>query len=154
MLEEQINKDYIKAMKDRDAVKSSTLNFLRAQLKNLFIEKKAGKADVRSLQDADVIGVIKKQIKQRQDSIAQYEKGGRRDLADKEAAELAVLRHYLPEEMSEQELDALVAGAIEEAQAGSVKDMGRVMKIVTGKAQGRADNKLVSELVKKALSRI
>ena len=149
MLEEQIGKDYIKAMKDRDSVKSSTLSFLRAQMKNVLIEKRA-----ENLKDEEVVAVIKKQIKQRQDSIQQYEKGGRQDLAGKEAAELAILKDYLPEEMSEQELEGVVTAAIEEAQADSMKDMGKVMKIIADKVQGKADNKLVSELVKRAISQL
>lgn len=149
MLEEQIGRDYIQAMKDRDRIRSSTLSFLRAQMKNVIIEKKAD-----NLKDDEVIAVIKKQIKQRQDSITQYEKGGRQDLADKEAAELAILKGYLPEEMAAEELEGLVAEAIKEAQAASMKDMGKVMKIVAEKTQGKADNKLVSELVKKALSQL
>ena len=147
MLEEQINKDYVQAMKDRDKVKSGTLSFLKAQMQNVLIEKKADK-----LEDSDVIIVIKKQVKQRQDSITQYEKGGRQDLAGKEASEMAILKDYLPQEMSEQELEGLVSMAIEEVKAESMKDMGKVMKIITEKVQGRADNKLVSELVKRALS--
>ncbi len=149
MLEEKINKDYIAAMKEGDKVKSSTLSFLRAQLKNILIEKKIDK-----LEDKDVIVVIKKQVKQRQESIIQFEKGGRQDLAGKETAESAILKEYLPEEMSEQELEGIVSGAIGESGAESMKDMGKVMKIVTGKVQGQADNKLVSELVKRALSQI
>ncbi|MCK5082333.1 MAG: GatB/YqeY domain-containing protein [Candidatus Omnitrophica bacterium] len=149
MLEEQIGKDYIKAMKDRDSVKSSTLSFLRAQMKNVLIEKRA-----ENLKDEEVVAVIKKQIKQRQDSIQQYEKGGRQDLAGKEAAELVILKDYLPEEMSEQELEGVVTSAIEEAQADSMKDMGKVMKIIADKVQGKADNKLVSELVKRAISQL
>jgi len=149
MLEEQISKDYIKAMKGGDKVRSLTLNYLRAQIKNILIEKRVDK-----LEDSDVILVIKKQVKQRQESIIQYEKGGRQDLAGKESVELTILKEYLPEEMSEQELEKLVTGSIEEAQAESMKDMGKVMKIVTGKVQGRADNKLVSELVKRALSQV
>ncbi len=149
MLEEQIGKDYIKAMKDRDSVKSSTLSFLRAQMKNVLIEKRA-----ENLKDEEVVAVIKKQIKQRQDSIQQYEKGGRQDLAGKEAVELAILKDYLPEEMSEQELEGVVTAAIEEAQADSMKDMGKVMKIIADKVQGKADNKLVSELVKRAISQL
>lgn len=149
MLEEQINKDYIQAMKARDAVKSSTLSFLRAQMKNVMIEKKSEK-----LEDNEVIIVVKKQVKQRQDSIVQFEKGGRQDLAGKEAAELAILKEYLPEEIPEEELEGYVTSAIEEAQASSMKDMGNVMKIITGKVQGRADNKLISELVKRALSQL
>ena len=149
MLEEQIGKDYIKAMKDRDSVKSSTLSFLRAQMKNVLIEKRA-----ENLKDEEVVAVIKKQIKQRQDSIQQYEKGGRQDLAGKEAVELAILKDYLPEEMSEQELEGVVTAAIEEAQADSMKDMGKVMKIIADMVQGKADNKLVSELVKRAISQL
>src|SRR3990167_1748673 len=95
MLEDQLQKDYIQAMKDRDTVKSSTVNFLRAQLKNVRIERRS-----ETLEDKDVVTVIKKQIKQRQDSIEQYEKGGRKDLADKETAEMAILKTYLPEELS------------------------------------------------------
>lgn len=147
MLEQKINKDYIDAMKARDRVKSSTLNFLKSQLKYVIIEKK-----VTELPDPDVIVVIKKQIKQRQESIEQYQKGNRQDLADKEIAELAILKSYLPQEMSEAELNKIIQDVIKETQASSIKDMGKVMKAVGEKTAGRADNKVVSELVKKVLS--
>ena len=147
MLEEQLQKDYFQAMKDRDTVKASTVNFLRAQLKNVRIEKRS-----ETLEDKDVVTVIKKQIKQRQDSIEQYEKGGRKDLADKETAEMAILKSYLPEELSEQALQQFIEQAIRETGAQSMKDMGNVIKAVAAKAQGRADNRVVSELVKKALA--
>ena len=147
MLEEQLQKDYFQAMKDRDTVKASTVNFLRAQLKNVRIEKRS-----ETLEDKDVVVVIKKQIKQRQDSIEQYEKGGRKDLADKETAEMAILKKYLPEELSEQALQQFIEQAIRETGAQSMKDMGNVIKAVAVKAQGRADNRVVSELVKKALA--
>ena len=147
MLEDQLQKDYIQAMNDRDAVKSSTVNFLRAQLKNVRIEKRS-----EILEDKDVVAVIKKQIKQRQDSIEQYEKGGRKDLADKETAEMAILKTYLPEELSGEVLQQLVDQAVAETGAQSMKDMGNVIKAVAAKAQGKADNRVISELVKKALS--
>ncbi len=147
MLEDQLQKDYVQAMKDRDTVKSSTVNFLRAQLKNVRIEKRS-----ETLEDKDVVTVIKKQIKQRQDSIEQYEKGGRKDLADKEMAEMAVLKSYLPEELSAQALQQFVEDAIRETNAQSMKDMGNVIKAVAAKAQGRADNRAISELVKTALA--
>ena len=147
MLEEKIDKDYVQAMKDRNAIKSSTISFLRAHLKNIHIEKK-----IKALEDVDVITVIKKQIKQRQDSIEQYQKGGRQDLVDKETAELNILKSYLPQELGEEELKKIINEAIGEAQASSMKDMGKVMKIVSEKVSGRADNKFVSELVKKALT--
>jgi len=147
MLEDQLQKDYIQAMKDRDALKASTVNFLRAQLKNVRIEKRS-----ETLEDKDVVTVIKKQIKQRQDSIEQYEKGGRKDLADKETAEMAILKTYLPEELSGEVLQQLVDQAVAETGAQSMKDMGNVIKAVAAKAQGKADNRVISELVKKALS--
>ena len=147
MLEEQLQKDYIQAMKDRDTIKASTVNFLRAQLKNVQIEK-----HTTALEDKDVVAVIKKQIKQRQDSIEQYQKGGRKDLADKETAEMVILKNYLPEELSEPALQQFVEQAIRETSAQSMKDMGNVIKTVAAKAQGRADNRVISELVKKALA--
>lgn len=146
MLFDQISKDYITAMKAKDKPKAETLNFLRAQLKNVVIEKR-----LETLEDPDVIAVIKKQVKQRQDSIEQYKNGGRSDLADKETAELAVLKSYLPEEMSEEELKKLVDNAVEEVGATSMKDMGGVMKIVLAKSQGRADSKEASKVVKEKL---
>ncbi len=147
MLEDQINKDYIQAMKDRDTVKSSTLNFLRAAVKNVRIEKR-----VEKVEDADLIAVIKKQVKQRQDSIEQYKAGNRQDLVQKEEAELNILKSYLPQELSEEALSQIIREVIKETQASSMKDMGKIMKPVMEKTAGRADNKMVSELVKKILS--
>jgi hypothetical protein len=147
MLEDKIMNDYKQAMKEKNALKVSVLNFLRAQLKNLAIDKKQDK-----LPDTDVVVIIKKQIKQRQDSIAQFEKGGRNDLADKEKAELEILKTYLPEEMSEEEIGRIVEESIRECGASSMKDMGDVMKKVMSKVAGRADNKLVSDTVRKKLS--
>lgn len=149
MLEEKISKDYIQAMKNKDALRSSTINFLRAQIKNVCIEKKAEKVD-----DVDVLAVIKKQVKQRQDSIVQFQKGGRGDLVAKEQAELDILKGYLPEEMSPEVLKVIVQEVMQEEQAASMKDMGRVMKAVLDKAQGAADNRLVSTLVKEALGQL
>lgn len=147
MLEEIITKDYILAMKEKDPVKVSTLSFLRASLKNALIDKKQSK-----LEDADVVAVIKKQVKQRQDSIGQFEKGGRTDLVEKEKKELQVLKSYLPEEMPEEELKALIEKAIAESEATSIKDMGKVMKILLPQIAGKADNKMASDLVREKLT--
>ncbi|MCA9400330.1 MAG: GatB/YqeY domain-containing protein [Candidatus Omnitrophica bacterium] len=149
MLFDQISSDYISAMKAKDSTRSATLNFLRAQLKNVIIEKRADKLD-----DPDVISVIKKQVKQRQDSIEQYKAGGREDLVQKEQAELEILQSYLPEEMSDENLEEIVASAITETQAGSMKDMGKVIKLVMEKTSGQADNKRISESVKFKLSQL
>ena len=147
MLSEQIDNDYKEAMKARNTIKSSTLSFLRAQLKNVLIDQRLPK-----LEDTDVLTVIKKQIKQRQDSIAQFEQGGRQDLADKEKQEMSILKSYLPEEMSAEELKSIIQSVIQEAHAKTMKDMGNVMKIVLPKVAGRADTKAVSDLVKQSLS--
>lgn len=147
MLSEQIDNDFKQAMKDRAPVKVSTLSLLRSQLKYVMIDKKADQLD-----DADIFAVIKKQIKQRQDSIEQYEKGGRQDLADKEKQELAILKAYLPEGLSDADLQAVVTAVVKETASQGMKDMGKVMKEVASRVAGRADNKAVSEAVKKILS--
>jgi len=149
MLTERITNDYKQAMKDKAAVKSSTLSLLRSQFKNVMIEKKA-----EQLPDADAIAIIKKQVKQRQDSIEQYEKGGRQDLADREKQELAILQEYLPAEMAEDQLKTIIADAIKESNAAGPKDMGSVMKLVVAKVAGQADNKTVSNLVRQALAEV
>lgn len=148
-LDEKISKDYIQAMKDKDSAKSSTLSFLRSQLKYALIEKKVDK-----LADQDVIAVIKKQVKQRQDSIEQFTKGGRADLVEKEKRELGILESYLPAEMGEAQLKVYIEEAIKEAQASGIKDMGKVMKLVLAKTAGAADGKLVSDLVKSRMSQM
>ncbi len=146
MLQDQITKDYIQAMKDQDKAKSAALSFLRAQIKNIVIEKKN-----QNLEDADVIAVIKKQIKQRQDSIEQFDRGGRQDLVVKERSEMEIFETYLPEQATEEEIRAVVKRVIAELHAQSLKEMGAVMKNVVVKLEGRADNKIVSELVRQAL---
>ena len=149
MLLKQITADYIQAMKARESQKASTLNFLRAQIKNVMIDKRA-----EELEDTEIIAIIKKQVKQRQDSIQQYKNGARDDLAVKEQQELDILKDYLPEEMTAQELEPLVREALKETGASGIKDMGSVMKTLMPKVAGKADNKLVSELVQKELGRL
>jgi len=149
MLLKKINADYIQAMKSRETGKSQALSFLRAQLKNVMIDKR-----IDDLDDADVIAVLKKQVKQRQDSIEQYQQGGRADLAEKEKFELGLLKTYLPQEMSAEELRPIVEQAVHESGASGMKDMGSVMKALMPKVSGKADNRMVSELVKQVLSRM
>lgn len=142
-----INKDYIQAMKDRDTPRSAALNYLRAMIKQVKVDKR-----LEAIDDNEVIAVIKKQIKQRQDSIEQFEKGGRIDLAEKEKYEVALMKVYLPAEMSADEIKAIVSAVVVETGAMSMKDMGNVMKAVREKAGGKADGKLVSDLVKDKLA--
>jgi hypothetical protein len=147
MLSQQIDNDFKQAMKDRQPTKVSTLSLLRSQFKYVMIEKKSEK-----IEDADVIAVIKKQIKQRQDSIEQYEKGGRPELAQKEKEEYEILKSYLPAEMSAADLEKIIADIVKETGSQGMKDMGKVMKEASARLAGRADNKAVSETVKKILS--
>ncbi|MBF0486080.1 MAG: GatB/YqeY domain-containing protein [Candidatus Omnitrophica bacterium] len=145
-LEQKINQDYIQAMKDKNQQKSGALNYLRAMIKQVKVDKR-----LEAVDDNEVIAVIKKQIKQRQDSIEQFEKGNRQDLADKEKLEVEIMKVYLPLEMSADEIKAVITAVVEELKASSMKDMGAVMKAVREKAGSRADGKLVSELVKERL---
>ena len=148
MLEQKITNDYIQAMKSKETAKASALSFLRAQIKNVMVDKR-----VEKVADEDVIAVIKKQVKQRQDSIEQFTQGGRADLAAKETAELALLQSYLPAEMSNEQLTTIVQETIKSSQATSIKDMGKVMKDIMPKIAGKADNKRVSDMIKQLLSR-
>jgi uncharacterized protein YqeY len=148
MLEEKILNDYKEAMKAKDALKSSILNFLRSDLKYAAIAKKKD-----ALEDQDVITVIKKHVKQHQDSIEQFKKGNRQDLVDKESKELEILKAYLPEEMPVEEIKKIIEEAIVSTGAQDIKDMGKVMKEANAKIAGRAEGKVVSELVKQRLSK-
>ena len=147
-LEDKISQDYVSAMKARDSFSSSVLSFLRAQIKNVKVDKR-----LEQVPDEDVISVIKKQVKQRQDSITQFKAGNRHDLADKEEKELVILRNYLPPEMSMEQLMKIIEEVISANGATSIKDMGRVMKDVLGRTAGQADNQTVGALVKERLSK-
>jgi uncharacterized protein YqeY len=106
---------------------------------------------VRPLTDDEIVETVRSLIKQRKDSIEQFDKGGRQDLVDKETAEVAILEVYLPQQLSRDEIETLVRSAIAESGAQGAKDMGKVMKALMPKLGGRADGKLVSELVKAGL---
>lgn len=148
MLGEKILNDYKEAMKSRDALKSSVLSFLRADMMNLALAKKKNKLD-----DSEAISVIKKQIKQRQDSIEQFTKGNRPEMAEKEKKEFEILKTYLPPELCAEELKKIIDEVIVLTEAQGMKDMGKVMKEVSAKVAGQADGKLVSDLVRERLSR-
>ena len=146
-LNEKIISDLTAAMKAKDADRLSTLRMVKANLMNRQIEKGS------ELNDEEVTKALQSLVKQRRDSIEQYEKAGRNELAEKEAAEITVLEEYLPQAASTEEIDAAVTAAISETGASSMKDMGAVMKAVTTKLAGKsADGKAVSEAVKAKLS--
>jgi hypothetical protein len=147
MLEEKILNDYKEAMKSRDALKSSVLSFLRADMLNQATAKKKNKLD-----DPEIVAVIKKQIKQRQDSIEQFTKGNRLEMAEKEKKESEMLKVYLPPELSAEQIKLLIEEVVVSTDSSGIKDMGRLMKELTVKIAGRADGKLVSDLVRQRLS--
>ncbi len=144
-LREQIDADTKDALKSGAKDKVSTLRMLNAALKNKQIDKR------RPLTEEEVIETTRSLIKQRRDSIEQFAKGGRQDLVDKETAEIAVLEVYLPQQLSREELEAMVRNTIAQTGAQGAKDMGKVMKALVPVVAGRADGKLISELVKNAL---
>ncbi|MFC1804484.1 GatB/YqeY domain-containing protein [Candidatus Omnitrophota bacterium] len=148
MLEEKIFSDYKEAMKSKDALKSSALSFLRAELNNVATAKKK-----KGLDDKEVVLVIRKQVKARQDSIEQFKKGNRQDLVDKEARELEILKAYLPAELPPEKIKEIIEEVITALGAIDLKDMGKVMKEVNAKVAGEADGKIVSALVKERLVR-
>jgi len=145
-LKDKILQDMKEAMKARDRLRLSTLRLLVSQIKNREIDAKG------ELKDDEVLVLIRKAVKQRLDSISQYEKGGRQDLADKERAEMEILKAYLPEELSREALLAIIDEAISATGATLPKEMGKVMKEVMPKVKGRADGKVVNELVRKRLA--
>ena len=147
MLADQIFNDYKEAMKARDRLKSSVLSFLRADILNQATAKKKDKLD-----DADILVVIKKQIKQHQDSIDQFTSGARLEAAEKEKKELEILKSYLPAEMPIEEIKKLIESAVASTGASGPKDMGKLMKELTQKISGKADGKLVSDLVRNRLN--
>ena len=146
-LNEKIAADLTAAMKAKDAPRLSALRMLKAAVTNKGMVEKG-----RDLEDAEVLQVVASLVKQRRDSIEQFTKAGRTDLADKETAEIAILEHYLPPAVSAEEIEAAVAAAIAETGASSAKDMGKVMKAVMPKLAGKnADGKAVNDAVRRTL---
>lgn len=147
-ISEQIQKDMVDAMRSRDELRLSTLRMVKAAIKLKEVDKRA------VLDDKETQQILSTLIKQRRDSIEQFTKGGRQELADKEAAEIKIIEHYLPKAMGEEQIAEAVKATIAEMGSPSMKDMGTVMKNVMAKLQAtgaRVEGKTVSELVKKAL---
>ncbi|MGZ4824059.1 MAG: GatB/YqeY domain-containing protein [Terriglobales bacterium] len=146
-ISEQVQKDMVESMKARDERRLSTLRMVKSALKNKEIDKRA------PLDDREALQVLSTLIKQRKDSIEQFTKGGRQDLADKEAAEITLIETYMPKATGEEEIVATVRATISEMGSPTMKDMGAVMKNVMAKFAGaRVDGKIVSETVKKELA--
>jgi uncharacterized protein YqeY len=148
-LSQRVDSDLKDAMRAKDAAKLSVLRMLKSAMKYAAIEKPGGDAE---MSDAAAVQVIRKQVKQRQDSIESFEKGGRPELAAKEKEELNVLNSYLPQQMSAEDLSKIVRETIKELNATSKAQMGAVMKALQTKAAGRVDGKTLSQEVQKQLS--
>lgn len=148
-LQQRVDSDLKEAMRAKDATKLAVLRMLKSALKYAAIAKSGAEAE---LSDTETVQVIRKQAKQRQDSIESFESGGRAELADKEKEELAILNSYLPQGMSPDELAKIVRETIAEIGATSKAQMGAVMKALQTKAAGRADGKTLSAEVQKQLT--
>src|SRR5438477_7486597 len=145
-LKDRITEEMKNAMRAGEKERLATIRLILSAIKQREVDERI------QLDDANVLSVIEKMVKQRKESIAQFEAGGRADLVAKEQAEMAVLQTYLPAQMSEAEIDALIAEAVASTGAASIKDMGKVMAAVKAKAQGRADMGAVSARIKQKLS--
>ena len=148
-LQEQITEDYKAAMKSGDATRKTTLSGLRAAFKSAEID---ARGTSKVVDETTFQAVIEKEAKKRRESIEEFTKANRLDLADKESAELEVLKGYLPEPMSDEELEKMVDEAIAQTAATSPKEMGKVMSVLVPRIAGRADGKLASKLVRDKLA--
>ena len=146
-LKDQIEQDIISAMKEKDETTLGTLRMLKSALQNSEIQSKT------ELDDTAVLKAIQSQIKSRQDSVDLYTKGDRPELAEKETTEINILKKYLPEQMSEEEIRKLVQNAITDVSPDGIKDMGKVMGKLMPSVAGKADGSLVSKIVKEELSK-
>jgi uncharacterized protein len=144
-LKERITDDMKAAMRAGEKDRLGVIRMITAAIKQREVDERI------ALDDAQVLSVLEKMIKQRKESLVQFQAGNRQDLVDKESAEIALLQAYLPQQLSDAELDALIAEAIAATGAASVKDMGKVMGIIKSKAQGRADMGSVGAKIKAKL---
>ena len=146
MLKEKLLQDFKEAMKEKNELKKNTIMMVRAAI--LQIEKNTQK----ELNDDAILEILAKEIKKRKDSLEDIEKSGREDLIKQVNDEMAIIKAYLPKELSLEELEKIIEEVIAETGATSMKDMGKVMQAAKAKTAGRADNKVINEIVKKKLS--
>ena len=141
-LKQKLQEDLKSSMKNKDNTKKSVVTLIRASIKQFEVDNRV------ELDDSQVIDIIAKLLKQTKDSLNEFKKAGREDLATQAEAEIEVLKEYLPQQLSEEELNEIVISTISEVGATSMKDMGKIMSVVRPKVKGRADGKLINELVK------
>jgi len=145
-LKERITDDMKAAMRSGEKARLGVIRMITSAIKQREVDERI------TLDDGQVLSVLEKMIKQRKESLAQFQAGNRQDLVDKESAEITLLQGYLPSQLSDVEVDGLISDAIAASGAGSIKDMGKVMAIIKGKAQGRADMAAVGAKIKARLS--
>ena len=145
-LEEKLVEEMKQAMKSNDKLRLSTIRMIRSALKNKEIELK------KKLEDEEVIKVIQVMVRKGEESVEQFQTGGRVDLVEKEKKEIEILKSFLPQPLSQEELLKIIDQSIQETQASSPKDIGKVMKSIMPKIGGKADGKLINQLVKERLS--
>jgi len=145
-LGERLNEDMKQAMKSQDKFKLSVIRMVRSSIKNVEIDVK------RTLDDSEVLDILTREIKQRKDSLQEFEKAGRDDLAEGLKAELTILADYMPQQLTEEEVKAIVQQTIQQVGASSKADMGKVMAALMPKVKGVADGKLVNQLVQQSLT--
>ena len=144
-LKQKLQEDLKSSMKNKDAIKKSVITLIRSSIKQYEVDNRV------ELQDDEIVDLIAKQLKQTRDSREEFAKAGRDDLVSKAEAEIEVLKEYLPQQLSEEELNEIVISTISEVGATSMKDMKKIMSSIMPKVKGRADGKLINELVKKNL---
>jgi uncharacterized protein YqeY len=145
-LEERLVEEMKQAMKSNDKLRLSTIRMIRSALKNKEIELR------KKLEDEDVVKVIQAMVRKGEESVEQFQIGGRMDLVEKEKKEIEILKSFLPQPFSQEEILKIIDQSIQETQASSLKDIGKVMKSVMPKIGGKADGKLINQLVKEKLS--
>jgi uncharacterized protein YqeY len=145
-LEERLVEEMKQAMKSSDKLRLSTIRMVRSALKNKEIELR------KKLEDEDIVKVIQVMVRKGEESVEQFQTGGRMDLVEKEKSEIEILKSFLPQPLSQEEILKIIDQSIQETQASSPKDIGKVMKSVIPKIGGKADGKLINQLVKERLS--
>ena len=144
-LKQKLQEDLKTSMKTKDTVRKSVVTLIRSSIKQIEVDKRI------ELSDDDIIDIISKQLKQRNDSLEQFLNAGREDLVEETRSEIEILKEYLPQQLSEEELNEIVKQTISEVGATSMKDMGKIMSVIRPKTKGKADGKLINKLVKENL---
>jgi uncharacterized protein YqeY len=145
-LKEKLMEDLKIAMKEKNALRKSVVTLVRSAIKQIEVDQRV------ELADEEIIDIIAKQVKQRRDALEEFKKASREDLIDQTENEIEILKTYLPEQLTEEEIEVMVQQVIDEVDAKSMKDMGKVMGILSNKTKGIADGKVVSMMVKSKLS--